>query len=146
MIFNAAKTRLYVVNSNADSVSVIDTAADREVERVNVRLAEKAQPGGSPESLALSADEKTLFVANAHSNAVAVVALAQSGEEKSKLNGFIPTGQYPAAIAVVGQSLIVGNGKGTGVENSSVIVNNSGRAPNAPERPIPGEARAGRAI
>ena len=137
MIFNAAKTRLYVANSNADSVSVIDTAADREIERINVRLAEKAQPGSSPESLALSADEKTLFVANAHSNAVAVVALAQSGEEKSKLNGFIPTGQYPAAIAVVGQKLIVGNGKGTGVENSSVIVNNSGRAPNAPNDRFP---------
>jgi YVTN family beta-propeller protein len=137
MIFNAAKTRLYVVNSNADSVSVIDTASDREIERVNVRLAERALPGGSPESLALSADEKTLFVANSHSNAIAVVALAQSGEEKSKLNGFIPTGQYPAAIAVVGQNLIVGNGKGTGVENSSMIVNNSGRAPNAPNDRFP---------
>jgi len=137
MIFNAAKTRLYVVNSNADSVSVIDTAADRETERINVRLAEKAQLGASPESLALSADEKTLFVANAHSNAVAVVALAQTVEEKSKLNGFIPTGQYPAAIAVIGQNIIVGNGKGTGVENSSMIVNNSGRAPNAPNDRFP---------
>src|SRR5262245_4210463 len=137
MIFNTAKTRLYVVNSNADSVSVIDPAADREIERINVRLAEKAQPGSSPESLALSADEKTLFVANAHSNAVAVVALAQGGEEKSKLNGFIPTGQYPAAVAVVGQGLFVGNGKGTGVENSSLIVNNSGRAPNAPNDRFP---------
>src|SRR5262249_89867 len=53
MIFNSRRTRLYVVNSNADSVSVIDTAVDREVERVNARLAEKAQPGASPESLAL---------------------------------------------------------------------------------------------
>src|SRR5215468_6904565 len=137
MIFNASKTRLYVVNSNADSVSVIDTAADREIERVNARLAERALPGASPESLALGADEKTLFVANAHSNSVAAVALAQSGEEKSRLQGFIPTGQYPAAVAVIGQSLIVGNGKGTGVENSSVIVNNSGRAPNAPNDRFP---------
>jgi YVTN family beta-propeller protein len=78
MILNAAKTRLYVVNSNADSVSVIDTATDKELERVNVRLAEKALPGGSPESLALSADEKTLFVANAHSNAVAVGKLVEA--------------------------------------------------------------------
>ena len=137
MIFNASKTRLYVVNSNADSVSVIDTAADKEIDRINVRLAEKAQLGASPESLALSSDEKTLFVANAHSNAVAVVAISQDSEKKSKLNGFIPTGQYPAAIAVVGQSLIVGNGKGTGFENSSAIVNNSGRAPNAPNDRFP---------
>src|SRR5262249_20876884 len=137
MIFNAAKTRLYVVNSNADNVSVIDTAADREVERINMRLAEKALPGGSPESLALSSDEETLFVANAHSNAVGVTALAQSGEEKSRLTGFIPPRQYPAASAVVGHNLIVANGKGTGVENSSVIVSNSGRAPNAPNDRFP---------
>ncbi len=87
MVFNAAKSRLYVVNSNADSVSVIDTAADKELERINVRIAEKAQLGSSPESLVLSADEKTLFVANAHSNAIAVVALAESESEKSKLTG-----------------------------------------------------------
>ena len=40
MMFNSNATRLYVVNSDADSVSVIDTTADREVERINVRLAE----------------------------------------------------------------------------------------------------------
>lgn len=147
MMFNAAKSRLYVVNSNADNVSVIDTAADKELERINVRLAEKAQIGSSPESLALSADEKTLFIANAHSNAIAVIALSEQASGKSairneqsaisKLTGLIPTGQYPAAIAVVGQSLIVGNGKGTGVENSSMVVNNSGRAPNAPNDRFP---------
>lgn len=130
MILNRARTRLFLVNSNADTVSVIDTATDREIERINVRLAENAKIGGSPEGLALSVDEKTLFVANAHSNAVAVISLASSGNEKSKLAGFIPTGQYPAALAVIGQNLIVGNGKGTGVENSSMIVNHSGRAPN----------------
>ncbi len=133
MIFNAAKSRLYVANSNADSVSVIDTATDKEIERINVRLAEKAQLGSSPESLALSRDEKTLFVANAHANAIAVIVLGQP----SKLQGFIPTGQYPSAIAVIGENLIVGNGKGTGFENSSVVVNNSGRAPNAPNDRFP---------
>ena len=142
MIMNAARTRLFAANSNADSVSVIDTAADREIERINVRLGEKARIGSSPEGLALSPDEKTLFVANAHSNAVAVVSLSQSSRNElsknpSKLRGFIPTGQYPSAVACVGQSLIIGNGKGTGFENSSVVVNNSGRAPNAPNDRFP---------
>src|SRR4029078_8070974 len=50
----------------------------------------------------------------------------------SQLRGFIPTGQYASAIAVVGNKLLVANGKGTGVENSSLIVDNSGFAPNAP--------------
>ncbi|MDX2032033.1 MAG: bifunctional YncE family protein/alkaline phosphatase family protein [Blastocatellia bacterium] len=143
MRFNASHSRLYVANSNADSVSVIDTVADREIERINVRLAEKAPLGASPESLALSPDGATLYVANAHSNAVGVIELSAqargtAGAEATKLRGFIPTGQYPSAVAIVGGSLLVGNGKGTGVENSSVVVDNSGRAPNAPNDRFPG--------
>ncbi len=149
MIVNASRTRLYVANSDADSVSVIDTASDRVVETISVRLMEKALPGGSPEGLALSADGATLYVANAHSNAVAVVGLspaaqgsgeakhARAGEkesggqgERSAVRGFIPTGQYPSAVAVANGNLIVGNGKGSGFEKSSLIANNSGRAPN----------------
>jgi YVTN family beta-propeller protein len=151
MIFNAALTRLYVANSDADSVSVIDPRTDRVVETISVRLAENALPGGSPEGLALSADGATLYVANAHSNAVAVVALGpaalgtlarheekksahddddQKSSARSQVRGFIPTGQYPSALAVADGSLFVANGKGTGFENSSVVANSSGRAPN----------------
>src|SRR6266704_6059376 len=39
---NAEGTRLFVANSNADSVSVIDTTTDQEMERIDVRLAENA--------------------------------------------------------------------------------------------------------
>src|SRR5205807_9173366 len=109
MISNAEGTRLFVANSNADSVSVIDASSDQEIERIDVRLAEGALPGASPEGVALSDDEKTLYVANAHSNAVALVALSEkaSGAKatgktaeaaKSKILGFIPTGQYPRKI------------------------------------------------
>ncbi len=159
MLLNPNRTRLYVVNSNADSVSVIDTQTYKEVERINVRLSEDALTGNSPESLALKGN--TLYVANAHSNSVAVIKLspraegggqpvrssskvseperAEEGPEEedraepediSVVRGFIPTGQYPSAVAVAGQTIFVGNGKGTGVENSSVVVNNSGRSPN----------------
>ncbi|MGA8366059.1 MAG: bifunctional YncE family protein/alkaline phosphatase family protein [Candidatus Acidiferrales bacterium] len=150
MLFNAALTRLYVANSDDDSVSVIDPSRDLVVETVSVRLSEKSLPGGSPEGLALSADGATLYVANAHSNAVAVVALGpaamgasapkeaekSAGDEdekspqRSQVLGFIPTGQYPSAIAVADGSLFVANGKGTGFESSSLIANDSGRAPN----------------
>lgn len=154
MILNAARTRLYVVNSNADTVSVIDTTTDREIERINVKLAEQTLIGSSPESLALSADGAMLYVANAHSNAVAVVelspqargeaAIGKSQSAISRLRGFIPTGQYPSAVAVVGNTLFIGNGKGTGVENSSVVVNNSGRVPNLPNDRFPmGRGRGG---
>jgi len=145
---NAGGTRLFVANSNADSVSVIDTATDQEIERIDVRLAEDALSGASPEGMALSDDEKTLYVANAHSNAVAVVELSEKarGEKKiermadapkSKILGFIPTGQYPSAVAFADGKLFVGNGKGTGFESSSMRVNNSGRTPNAPNSAFP---------
>jgi YVTN family beta-propeller protein len=155
MILNASRTRLYVVNSNADTVSVINTATDKEVERISVRLAEGQPIGSSPESLALSADGATLYVANAHSNSVAVVALfalSQGGkvsgewekntrvkktDSRSKVRGFLPTGQYPSAVAVANNLLFIGNGKGTGVENSSLVVNNSGRVPNIPNDRFP---------
>ena len=164
MLLNPRRTRLYVVNSNADSVSVIDTQTDKEIERINVRLSEDALPGNSPESLALKGS--TLYVANAHSNSVAVIKLSTLAEgalrptssigkeskqearemqmDHSVVRGFIPTGQYPSSVAVAGEAIFVGNGKGTGVENSSVVVNNSGRAPNAPNDRFPvGGGRGG---
>lgn len=156
MIFNANESRLYVANSNDDTVSVIDTNLDREIERIGVKLSETVPPGNSPEGLALHKEQ--LLVANSHSNSVAVVDLAKESlgissakeeeeereseaeerrERQSKVRGFIPTGQYPSAVAVAGNTILVGNGKGTGFENSSVIVNNSGRAPNTPNDRFP---------
>jgi YVTN family beta-propeller protein len=150
MLFNAYRTRLFVANSDEDSISVIDTSRDRVVETISVRLSENSLPGVSPEGLALSADGATLYVANAHSNAVAVISLgtaalglAQNKEEagssdndqekpseRSRVRGFIPTGEYPSALAIANGWLFVANGKGTGFEPSSLIANNSGRAPN----------------
>ena len=151
---NATGTRLFVANSNADSVSVIDTATDQEVERIDVRLAEDALPGTSPEGMALSDDEKILFVANAHSNAVAMVELSErarggkktekSDAGKSKVLGFIPTGQYPSAVAFAGGKLFIGNGKGTGFESSSMRVSNTGRTPNAPNAAFPSNEKKNR--
>jgi YVTN family beta-propeller protein len=159
MLLNAEHTRLYVANSNDDSVSVIDTQTDKEIERINVRLSEGVPPGNSPEGLALHGDN--LYVANAHSNSVAVIELANAAPERvvttqnrttqegwlaarSKVKGFIPTGQYPSAIAVAGRTIFIGNGKGTGQQNSSMVVDNSGRVPNAPNERFPaGTGRAG---
>ena len=168
LVLNEARDRLYVVNSNADSVSVIDTEKDIEVERISVRLSEGALVGASPEGLALSDDGRILYVANAHSNSVAVVALSIKSKggvyytgtdraerarwapayekARSVVRGFIPVGQYPSAVAVANGVVYVGNGKGTGVENASLIVNNSGRVPNAPNERFPagmGRARQG---
>jgi YVTN family beta-propeller protein len=151
MLLNPERTRLYVANSNDDSVSVIDTSTDKEIERINVRLSEGVPLGNSPEALALSGDD--LYVANSHSNSVAAVELSAKarGEksddahaERSTVRGFIPTGQYPSAIAVVGNTIFIGNGKGTGLENSSTVANDSGRVPNVANDRFPtGSGRGG---
>ncbi len=154
MLWDGTRSLLYVTNSGDDTVSVIDTRYDREVERINIRLAEGGPLGNTPEGLAIS--NRMLYVANAHSNSVAVVQLSKragggefvsDGEkrtedreneaDRSTVRGFIPTGNYPSAVAVVGKTIFIGNGKGTGVENSSVVVDNSGRAPNAPNDRFP---------
>ena len=158
MLFNKSQTRLMVVNSNADIVSVIDTRTDRVIERINVRLSESEQIGASPEGLALSDDEKTLYVANAQANAVAVVSL-ESGvisrdkkndsrlqTQHSRLLGFIPTGKYASAVAAVGDRLFIANGKGTGMDNSSNKVNETGLYPNMPNREFPAESYSKRGL
>lgn len=153
MVLSADSSRLYVVNSNADTVSVIDTGTDREVERIGVGLAEdRGLVGASPEGLALSADGRRLYVANSHSHSLAVVALSATARNvtedadsdsdsdddgSSRIEGFVPTGIYPTAVAVVDGMLYVGNGKGTGFENSSLVVSGSGRVPNAPNDAFP---------
>ena len=142
MVLNNTQSRLFIVNSNADTVSVIDTLTDRVIETINVRLAETEQIGASPEGLALSDDEKTLYVANAHANAVVVVRLAANptAKDRSKLIGFIPTGKYASAVAVVDSHIFIANGKGTGMDNSSVKVNESGFYPNMPNKDFPAES------
>lgn len=150
MLWDGTRSLLYVVNSADDSVSVIDTRSDREVERINVRLRENGALGNTPEGLALV--NQTLYVANAHSNSIAVVHLSkraggwdyrndppekESESERSEVRGFIPTGLYPSAVALVGHTIFIANGKGTGVESSSVVVNSSGRRPNGPNDRFP---------
>src|SRR5205823_1987861 len=63
--------------------------------------------------LALSPDGRTLYVAMAGSNAVAVVRLDAKG---MRVAGLIPVGWYPTAVAASadGRTLYVANGKGNG--------------------------------
>src|SRR5213082_2261906 len=69
-------------------------------------------PGSTPNSLALAPDGKTLFVANADNNLLAVFDVSTPG--KSRSLGFIPVGWYPTSVRVTpdGRHLLVANGKG----------------------------------
>jgi YVTN family beta-propeller protein len=98
---------VYITNSNSDNVTVINTSSDIITETISVRLQPEINPyfGDSPNGIALSSDEKTLYVANGMDNALAVIKLGRKASLKgsgnsSRITGFIPTGAYPSAIAV----------------------------------------------
>lgn len=108
LLLNKDQTRLYVSNSGSDTVSIIDTATDQVVKTILTRPAAlRGLPGCTPEGLALSPDEKTLYVALADLNAVAVIDLSSQ-----QLIGYIPTGWYPTSVAIANGNLFVTNAKG----------------------------------
>ncbi|MDO9256066.1 MAG: alkaline phosphatase family protein [Bacteroidales bacterium] len=104
---------IYVANANSDNVSSISTETDEVTETISVRLTGDKNPywGDSPNGLAISQNDKLLYVANGMDNAIAVVELGRkscrkSSDDKSEVEGFIPTGAYPGAIAISGNNQI----------------------------------------
>jgi YVTN family beta-propeller protein len=118
MVLDKKQDRLFVAQDNSDSVAVIDTAANRLLANIKVTAPPAAYPntqhyfGANPNSVALSPDEKTLYVTNGGENAVAVVKLSEP-LGRSSVAGLIPTGFYPNSISTSadGGRLYVVNGK-----------------------------------
>jgi YVTN family beta-propeller protein len=129
--------RLFVACSGDNTVHVIPTrkaedlglAADRTRrlpegtrEIIGTSLYAEAPEGSTPDAVAVSPDGKTLFVANADNNDVMVVDISNSfsddvrrnNESVSIVEGFIPVGWYPSALAVSpdNKTLFVADGKG----------------------------------
>ncbi len=125
MVMNKAQTLLYVAQDNADSVAVIDTNTQEVIDEIPVTAPAAAYAnkqgykGANPNALALSPDEKTLYVSNGGENAVAVVRL--NGTGNSEVAGLIPTGFYPNSVSVSadGKLLYIVNGKTATGPNSN---------------------------
>jgi YVTN family beta-propeller protein len=102
--------RLFVANSGANSVSVIDDG--KVVETIKTSLDPQALVGSTPDALVISKDGKRLYVANADNNNVAVIDIAKKGD--SKALGFIPTGWYPTSLALSpdDRKIFIGTAKG----------------------------------
>jgi YVTN family beta-propeller protein len=98
MAWDEARGRLYVANSNSDSVSVVDTKTNSLVENIAIEPFQRKVAGIAPEALVLSKDGKRLYVVCAGLNAVAVVAVADRGGDR--VQGLIPTAWYPDHIAL----------------------------------------------
>lgn len=110
IIQNKSGKYLFVANANDNSVSVIDTQAGKVIEVISTALYPTRLTGSTTNGLALSDDEKTLYVANADNNCLAVFNVSTPGKSRSK--GFIPTGWYPTNVRVSGKKIYVSNGKG----------------------------------
>ena len=134
LVANATGTRLFVASGSTDRIAVIDTREHRVVATLTDPPPAGPDEGTTPAALALSPDGTRLFAAEADANAVAVFDLAAktadvaSATGGDRLAGRIPVGWYPTSLLVLGDTLLVANGKGAGT------------GPN-PDGPQPGTAR-----
>jgi len=118
LILNKAQDKLYVSQDNSDSVAVISTASNAFVEEIDAIapsgvLADKSNryTGAATNNVALSPDQKTLYVTNGGANDVAIVPL--TGAAPHKVAGLVPTGWYPttATVSADGSTMYVFNSK-----------------------------------
>jgi len=104
---------VFASNGNNDNITVIDTRTDSVVNEIYLKPDEamKHFRGVIPFGLAVSPDEKQLFVAEAGINAIGVINLPSF-----KVAGHIPTGWFPSKLKISpdGKNIIVTNAKGYG--------------------------------
>ncbi|SPE41178.1 40-residue YVTN family beta-propeller repeat protein [Candidatus Sulfopaludibacter sp. SbA3] len=108
-------SRLFVSAANTNSVYTVgmtDAKTLTVIESINLSLTALQPLGMTPSALALSPDNKRLFVVCSDGNVAGVVDVSGT---RSRVEGFIPTGWYPTAARVLPSgTLVVLNGKGLG--------------------------------
>lgn len=104
---------IFVSNGTNDNISVIDLVHDTIAAEIPLKLhpAVKQFRGVIPFGLAVSPDQKRLFVAEAGVNAIGVIDIPAL-----KVAGHIPAGWFPSKLEVTpdGKKLVVSNAKGFG--------------------------------
>ncbi len=104
---------IYVSNGSNDNISVIDSKSREVVSTIELKLDNRLGnlKGVIPFGLAVSPDQKRLYVAEAGINAVAVIDIPSQ-----KVLGHLPTGWFPSKLKITpdGKQLIVSNAKGYG--------------------------------
>jgi YVTN family beta-propeller protein len=111
MTRNPVTKDLYIAVSDSDKIAVIKPDATSVSRYIDLAPYKGAPVGTSPEGLDFAPDGRTLYVADAGNNDVAVVDSASGA-----VRGLIPTGWYPTTVTVAqhGNSLLVTNAKGLG--------------------------------
>jgi DNA-binding beta-propeller fold protein YncE len=107
--------RLFVTASNTNNAyayGVTNEGEFRLIESINTATTPFRPLGNTPSALAIDRQGKHLFIVCSDVNAVAVVDISQA---PSRVLGFIPTGWYPTAAAVLPDgAVVIANGKGRG--------------------------------
>lgn len=126
ILLNKSGAFLFVANGGDNSVSVINTKTKKTIEVISSAVHPTNLTGSTTNGLALSDDEKTLYIANADNNCLAVFDVSKLGESKAR--GFIPTGWYPTNVKYCNNKIWIANGKGF-----SSMANPKGPQPTAKE-------------
>ena len=109
----ATDNYVFVSNGTNDNISVISIEQDSVVNTIYLKPDNRVKQfrGVIPFGLALSPDQKRLYVAESGINAIAVINISDL-----KVKGHIPTGWFPSKVEVSndGKKLIIANAKGYG--------------------------------
>ena len=104
---------VFVSNGTNDNISVIDMEHDTIATQIPLKLHEAVKQfrGVIPFGLAVSPNQKRLFVAESGVNAIGVIDIPTL-----KVIGHIPSGWFPSKIEITpdGRTLVVSNAKGFG--------------------------------
>jgi YVTN family beta-propeller protein len=124
------RSRLYVANSNADSVSVIDTRSNSVIQSLPLQPFDRRVAGVAPNALTVDSEGRNLYVACGGINAVVVVRVSDG-----QILGLIPTAWYPNHIAIskddkhLAVSTMLGVGSGWNSEAVKQIMKSDGLQP-----------------
>jgi len=131
LTLDAAQSRLYVAQDNADQVAVIDTATNTIIAKIDARapagLLDGKQTGVATFGVTLARDGKTLYAVNSGANSIAVIPL--SGPRANTVTGLIPTAYDPHDItfSVDGSWMYIINGKSNTGPNPGHLYGNTAR-------------------
>jgi DNA-binding beta-propeller fold protein YncE len=124
--------RIFVAASNTNSVYSLGVTHEgqlNQLETINVSTSPLHPLGMTPSALAVDAEADRLYVVCSDANALAEVDISAA---RSRVLGFIPTGWYPTAAAVLNdEQLAILNGKGLGSR-----ANPDGPQPEQPGQPL----------
>jgi DNA-binding beta-propeller fold protein YncE len=134
MLLSGSEEVLYVAlanaaAANADGVAAVDLKKGLPVRCYRAALGEDGEAGSASMAIALSRDEKHLYVVSASLDAVAVFETKHPEQASGSAAleppiGFIPTEWYPSALAIAGNDLLIATakGKGSGPNNMKAAV------------------------